>query len=49
MMMMTTVMMMMMITMVMIFSITVTLLHRLFFGFFANYLFVHHFVVYLLI
>ena len=47
MMMMTT--MMMMITMITIFSITVTLLHRLFFGFFVNYLFVHHFVVYLLI
>ena len=38
-----------MMTMIMIFSITVTLLHRLFFGFFVNYLFVHYFVVYLLI
>ena len=41
--------MIMMMTMITIFSITVTLLHRLFFGFFVNYLFVHHFVVYLLI
>ena len=41
--------MMMMVTMITIFSITVTLLHCLFFGFFVNYLFVHHFVVYLLI
>ena len=41
--------MMMMMTMITIFSITVTLLRCLFFGFFVNYLFVHHFVVYLLI
>ena len=41
--------MMMMVTMITIFSVTVTLLHRILFGFFVNYLFVHHFVVYLLI
>ena len=41
--------MIMMIKMITIFSITVTLLHRLFFDFFVNYWFVHHFVVYLLI
>ena len=41
--------MIMMIKMITIFSITVTLLHHLFFGFFVNYWFVHHFVVYLLI